>query len=745
MKRAKLASNPPSSTIDAKVRNGAYRTFDQFTSELSDASTHIVETLQDSLDTFNQTEPWRLLLGTLGPNDFVLRLQNLTGLGKTLSSREERRLASGAQDRNTFSQEVSAINGVKKEEENDHHAYDYNSRNVLTLYGSAQGHKQLFSSLQRPPGHDRPSQSRAIISELRENGLPNGISSTKVFYQDTAITKRPSTFQDLFAPPSSLPQLSPPKTQKNAANRESTLTWSHSSTADQIARRPDYLNEKIATGHWLSYAGIAPIDEPSSPQAKRRQRDRALSMGAVSATEAAKPNPPSTVHTHAKEDALFRSAFSSFAPTHDNSAALVPEVTKSDLWWQRFGRVFFDGAFGAEDEPLPDGEAGGMDTQEIITEIDEEATLAKAVADFDPALEPSDHEGEKLLNEVSEMIETLHSFQRIRMSSVATGSRPGMSYAAGQESSNFATPGTAELETYRTLQAQLALIVGTLPPYVVSKLNGDQLDELNIKRHMAIDVPNHRGVMEEDQASRLAKQQVFQAAVGAARGQGQHAASTPVAQSQARPLQATQTARPVVPTSTKGGSTFARQHLSSWQTPQNQSMTVQRPPYANPQAFNQPRPGMASPMQRPNYSQSAPRPQQAQPNGLYQPLSQTNHQPRPPNSGSPYASQAGQTGSSLQSGFTPRPQMQYNQEQSPQQQRPMISQTPVPQAQSASPQPKLSRGPPNGVSRPQTPATPLMGQQSVNPAPILSQGDGQLSNGRGMSGTPQPPQKMEAA
>lgn len=742
-KRAKLVSNPPSSTIDAKVRDGAYSTFHQFTSDLHNAARHIVETLQDSLDTFNQTDPWRLLLDTLGPEDLKSRLQSLEGLGQALSYREERRLALGNQDRNVSSQESRTPTGVKKEEEDYEDKFDSNSRNVLTLYGSAQGHKQLFSSLQRPPGHDHPTKSRKTVSKLRESGLPNGISSTKVFYQDTATTKHASSFQDLFAPPASVPPLNPPKTLKNAANRESTLTWSHSSTADHIARRPGYLNEKIATGHWLGYAGIAPIDEPSSPQAKRRQRDRALSMGAASATDAAKPNPPSTVQNHAKGDALFRSAFSSFAPTHDNSAVLVPEVTKSDLWWQRFGREFFDGAFGVEDEPLTTGGEESSKTHETITDADEDAVLAKAVADFDPALEPVDHEGQKLLNEVSEMIETLYSFQRIRMSSMATGSRPGMSYAAGQESSNPAVPSTVEIETYRTLQAQLALIVGTLPPYVVSKLNGDQLDELNIKAHIAMEVPNHRGVMEEDQASRLAKQQAFQAAVGSARGQGQNAASTPVAQSQNRPLQAAQTTRPVVPANTKGGSTFARQHLSSWQTPQNQSMTVQRPPYANPQAFNQARPGMQSPMQRPNYPQSAPRLQQAQPNGLYQSSQQTGQQPRPPNYGVPYAPQVGQ---SLQSGFTPRPQMQYSQQQQQQQQqRPLIAQTPTPQAQSASPQPKLSVGPPNGLSRPQTPLTPLTSQQSTTPAPILPPGVSQLSNGKSMSGTPQPPQKLEAA
>ena len=58
---------------------------------------------------------------------------------------------------------------------------------------------------------------------------------------------------------------------------------------------------------------------------KRRQRERALSLGggkvSIASTDSAE-------HEASKLDALFRSAYSSFAPVKDDAAAIVPEG-----WW----------------------------------------------------------------------------------------------------------------------------------------------------------------------------------------------------------------------------------------------------------------------------------------------------------------------------------------------------------------------------------------------------------------------------
>ncbi|KAI9871730.1 MAG: hypothetical protein M1830_002523, partial [Pleopsidium flavum] len=120
------------------------------------------------------------------------------------------------------------------------------SRTVLTLYGSAPQPKQLFSGLQEPIyTQSRGSSDRAkstpqsphipggsdllnsnqidVLTPLREIGLPNGISTTQIvpvhstdFVQEH---KRVPTLGDLFAPPSTLPQLNPPRQSKHTATR----------------------------------------------------------------------------------------------------------------------------------------------------------------------------------------------------------------------------------------------------------------------------------------------------------------------------------------------------------------------------------------------------------------------------------------------------------------------------------------------------------------------------------------------
>lgn len=755
------------------MHDGTYSTLHDFVSGINNASNHLVNTLQTSLDSFNDTSPWRLLLDTIGPQQFADRLYGLARLAKSLTFREIKRLERKDHDQKTKrgkSNAAPTVNDVKKEEGNRTDQPDQDSRNVLTLYGNAQGHKQLFSSVQKPSPRDRKADSTDDGSrELSEVGLPNGISSTRVYYTDTAARRNPSTFQDLFAPPSSLPQIRPPKPQKAPFDKDAPLTWSRTPASDQTSRSAGYLNEKLGTGRWLGYSGLTMPDEPSSPQAKRRQRDRALSMSTGGESIQQASSGPTSAQKQAHEDALFRSAFSSFAPTRDNTAALVPEETKNHLWWQRYGADFFDDAFGYHESTVGDDDFDSLKRQQGQLK-QEDAEFEEAVENYDPDFEIREPEGEKILSEVSEMLEQLYSFQRIRMSSLPTPGRPSLSYSASPDSAHAATtPTAAELETYKALKAQLALTISTLPPFLVSKLNGEQLEGLSITQSMPMTAPNHRGVMEEDQASRMAKQQAFQAAVGAARGPGQNAASTPVNNAApARAPQPPQTARPAMPPNARGGSTFARQHLSNWQTPQNQNMTIQRPQYASGQGFNQPRPGMLGGLQRPDYSQSAPRPRPTQLNGGYH-TPQPGYNQRPPQGyGSAHQPQAGsppRLGQMSQPRYPPGQQMQHGQQQYQQQSQPpqypqqngyqpqqqqqqqRYSQTHSQLGQSASPQPPQPVGAPNGVSRPQTPSTPLGGGQQQGQqgfVPAQGKATAPQQNHRDVSHTPQPPQKMEA-
>jgi len=116
----------------------------------------------------------------------------------------------------------------------------------------------------------------------------------------------------------------------------------------------------------------------------------------------------------------------------------------------------------------------------------------------------------------------LSSYQRIRNSSLATSSRTtvGQNNPLTDLMGSPSTPSTAEMEVYKTLKLQLAVLINSLPPYAVARLNGDQLDELNIKTDIIVETENTRGVLTEDEASRAAKQQAFAAAAGAGAGAG---------------------------------------------------------------------------------------------------------------------------------------------------------------------------------------------------------------------------------
>jgi hypothetical protein len=73
--------------------------------------------------------------------------------------------------------------------------------------------------------------------------------------------------------------------------------------------------------------------DQASPTAKQESRQRALSMG-----EAQQP-PSEAIFVavqQAKEDALFRSAYSSFAPSRDDASAIILEETKNMVWWQSY-------------------------------------------------------------------------------------------------------------------------------------------------------------------------------------------------------------------------------------------------------------------------------------------------------------------------------------------------------------------------------------------------------------------------
>ena len=511
---------------------------------------------------------------------------------------------------------------------------------VLTLYGNAPQPKQLFSSLQRPthvssrastladnsiPLDDasRDDTSVEIFAPLRESALPNGISTTKIIpVHSTELgegKEQVPTLGDLFAPPIGVPPLNPPRLSKHTATRSASVTWfnpAEAATSTRTHRRETYTCQPLSTGQWLTYNVAPSPTQLVSPEAKRKQRDRALSIGEPRPTL---PQEVMVAHQQAKEDALFRSAYSSFAPSKDDAAALIPEAVKNRLWWRRVGEQRFQEIFpsnlfvGQFDHPedaleVDDAREDEMFKQAVETWVPEElpAELKEAGTSEE---ESRDKDTDEILRDISELLETLNSYQRVRNLSLApntrtsAGQNPQLTTLSGSPNS----PSSAEFDVYNMLKSQLVMLISTLPPYAVSKLNGDQMGALNISTKLQIEAKTYKGTMEEDEITAKARQAALSAAAGSAartttpnvnassRGHYSQSLNTPGQPSQ-RSNYATQatSSRPAsLPTSYHPHPQYANRppstsnHYASYPTQRPPSSTPDRHSYASQQYSQQ--------------------------------------------------------------------------------------------------------------------------------------------------------------
>jgi hypothetical protein len=505
-KRAKLTPPNAPSTINSHARDGSYTSLEALQEDLDYATAEVL----------NSTETKVASPAQPSSTNSALRVKALAfqERGADLIKREKARIAHVTKPVASTETGEAAEDTVEiKSEEMPE------GRTVLTLYGHASGPKQLFSSLQQPT-RVSPSDASAIPDfdtsvkitlPLRETGLPNIISTTEVYPLPTDAQdgkKKTKTFEEVFPAPAHLPQLSPPKIAKPMTTKNSTISFVPQDSLPRPSRKSStYANQNLATGSWLGYGGVDMPKDPTSPTAKQKSRQRALSTG-----EAQLPPSEATLAAvqQAKEDALFRSAYSSFAPSRDDATAIVPEETKNKIWWQKIGEKRFNDTFpvdpallGFEDGPVAEVNGEGEDPNDFKDAVENFTALEE-----DPFESSKNSELEKgteeVLLEISELLETLASHQRIRNSSLATNPRTpviqnsSLASLAGSPS----TPSTEEIDVYQILKSQLTLLIAQLPPYAVAKLNGDQLEELNISRTMIIETEDHNGVLEEDPLSK---------------------------------------------------------------------------------------------------------------------------------------------------------------------------------------------------------------------------------------------------
>lgn len=448
---------------------------------------------------------------------------------------------------------------------------------VLSLVGYAPEERRLFSSL--PFSHDD--------AWARDNCLPAGVSVSRVV--PSAAQEKTQTLGELFGPPRSLPPLQPPRQPKTQA-KGTVLDVYHPQLADVSEDRGNtYFNTKLLTGHFLDYSNATP-----SWQTKTKKHERAQSL--------AGKKPSSSEIETSEFESLHRGAFSSFAPCKDDSTSLVPSSTAGKIWWQRAGRRSFQSMIEVEYYEERDPEPVGGEPENI--ELDESA-VQEAIDNWDDsAVDPTleeivgsrrddrEKEVDEILDEVSDMIETLASYQRIRNLQLPNSqNRQSSDPITGDMLANSSPkPSEEEQATYQTLKAQLALIIKTLPPYAVAKLNGDQLDNLLISTKLQVKTDEYKGVMDEDEAGLQARIRAQQQAAAAAQ-------STPRPPSQRNPS----ISHVPYPSQYHGGNQYGTPHRTPSHTQQHYNPTpnYQQQARSVSQPQFQPRPP-SNQYQRPN-------------------------------------------------------------------------------------------------------------------------------------------------
>ena len=275
-------SQPLAATIAERLTCGTYSSLDALVKDVDAVATDLLAPIKakevnvpsgpygrlSSLSS-QETLLWTAIISFQNQLREIVQAEQLRQ--KTVQSRKSTAETSEADEPPT--------NGVKvKTEAEELHAVS-DGKQVLTLFANAPGPKQLFSSFQQPASakRQRTGGIDGVTPALRESGLPSFIGTTSIPPMPADDDKKKAkglTFGELFAPPSNLPKLQPPKPAKSKLTTSgSTVEFVRIDTSIRPNRRNSYnwYTDKLAVGQWLGYGGVALPQEPTSPQAKRKQ------------------------------------------------------------------------------------------------------------------------------------------------------------------------------------------------------------------------------------------------------------------------------------------------------------------------------------------------------------------------------------------------------------------------------------------------------------------------------------------
>ncbi|CAG8180478.1 unnamed protein product [Penicillium salamii] len=498
-KRAKVSGDQDSSTIQTCVAADKYNTLQEFLSDIERASAAVIERNQIQANgTKADGAPLNEVVNLIAA--FKKHMNSL--IVQTFVNQPEVKTEVSEDDTDSSS-ELHAINACTRED-----------KCALTLYGNSANPKHLFSSLQKsvkvPLQSDSgPEKFVEVQTELPEAGLPNGITTTKIVpFNLAAGPKHPKrTFGEVFAPRETLPKLEPPRKRSHRGNA-STWVDRFDATFDVrtfLGERSNYCLAPLPSTQWLQYGGVTSSPaywdrvekQQEDPQIAQKHGDPALWNG--------------------PDSSAFLGVFSSFAPSHDSSGAIVQLTSKDSVWWGQRGadrvNTLLSIPYEGEGEEVTEqtsrpGNIGELD-ESILDEMVEsfnadDFAMNAAEANTNGDVDMESKDTKEMLSEISDLLNTLSSYQRLRnlnhpsntLSSVQSTSESDE--ASAFESADPNTPSDAEFSVYETLKSSLVAIIGNLPPYAVAKLDGHQLAELNISQKIVVDTPDYNGTMEKD-------------------------------------------------------------------------------------------------------------------------------------------------------------------------------------------------------------------------------------------------------
>ncbi|RMD41993.1 hypothetical protein DV735_g3132, partial [Chaetothyriales sp. CBS 134920] len=348
---------------------------------------------------------------------------------------------------------------------------------IITLRSQTEkGSQQLYSGL--------PVSSNEKLAAIDGRQLPNGFDVTDATINSALLVpaKDNRLFGDVFRPRTSLKQLEQPRPPQASAT--TTLRFETGLVSDRATpiHRADYKYQALPTSSWLTYSSHTLSNDPDTvknqhawPSLNAADAKASATTEAVAGSEADKA--AETL------DALFKDAFCSFAPAYDSAKGLVNDADRNRSFWRRFGRRRLGQIFKTEYPPLE--ELRSSEAPATDDNFDDVVANFKPTDDEDAVAAEEQHEEpsnvDDVLEEVSNLLETVHSYQQIRAAN-----------------SNNADIDEDEFDAYEILRSQLTILISSLPPFAVAKLDGDKLNDLAISTTILVQGVDYRGTGQPD-------------------------------------------------------------------------------------------------------------------------------------------------------------------------------------------------------------------------------------------------------